>query len=423
MASTTRCSSSQHPFRYLSTRVVALLSLCALTYYAVFYVTNTDTLDLQIYLESAQRLRDGQSLYQARYIFPEQASDLELQYLYPPALAALLAEVSIIPRPMLMILWQCGLVASISMSALLLAALVQTIEPGRKSYLSFYAVFPLLAFWPPTLVGILWGQVNAYVLLLLVCAAYCAARGRFSASGMAVGIAAALKGAPIILALPLLVHRRWKALGSCMAALIAMHLPLLTFPKGVESLHEFLLAMRAIASGQVVNDPNYDYSMRRVVALFADLPAGDLSSLLPLLGLLYLGVTAWQRRQGAAVPGGSERLCAAQILSAVPIMMLVSPLLWFHHLIWLFPVLFFVHQAAVDRSVRWLVFGLYVVLAPLLYVHVYFRHFTSAPEWVIKPLPLLITGVSYVLVACIISRVFKDSKHLAHTVPQSPKPS
>ncbi len=391
----------------LLTRLGGLLSLCAILYYAVCFVNSADTLDLQIYLDSAQRLRNGDSLYEVRYSFAERGSDFELQYLYPPALAALLASLSFIPRPTLILLWQLGLVAALVGSAVILARIIKRTAAGRGRYLSSLVLFPLLAFWPPTLDGILWGQVNAYILFLLVSAAYFAVIRKDVAAGISVGLAAALKGTPLILIIPLIVHRRWRSVGSCVVALIAAHLPLLAFPSGLKPIQEFLTTTREITSGHVVNDPNYDYSLRRVVSLFADAPATVLSGLSVVVVLIYLFMTVRGKRECSSSNGSCDVLCGMQMLSAIPIMILASPLVWFHHLIWLFPVLVLIQQSSTNRVIRLAALGSYLLLAPLLYVHVYIRHFTSLPELLVKPMPLLITCLSYALIAFARSRTEK----------------
>ncbi len=381
-----------------------MLSLLALIFYAAIFVTSSDTLDLQIYLDSAERLRHGQSLYEVRYSFPERASDFELQYLYPPALAALLAPVSFIPRPTLILLWQLGLVAALTASAVILSRLVCSTIPNAAQRLSPLIVFPFLAFWPPTLDGILWGQVNGYILLLLVGAAYSATCRDDRASGIAVGLAAALKGTPIVLAIPLLVHRRWRALAWCVGAGIAAHLPLLAYQNGLHAIPEFIATTREIASGHVVNDPNYDYSLRRVVSMFMEASPSLLSACSLGMMLLFLLVTALQQRNSTSLSRESDTLCGLQMVSAIPVMMLISPLVWFHHLVWLFPVFLITKACSASAIIRCVAVGSYILLTPLLYVHVFIRHFTDLGEWIIKPVPILITALSYVLVTVTLSR-------------------
>jgi alpha-1,2-mannosyltransferase len=385
-----------HRFSAISC-LIPTLSLLALTYYATLFVTSDDTLDLRIYLDSAERLRSGHSLYNVRFSFPERAADFELQYLYPPALAALLAPFSLLPRQLVIVLWQLGLVAAVAASASLLVRLITVTNTAAAKQPYRWALFPLIAFWPPTLDGILWGQVNGYILLLLTYAAYSALRKNELATGLSLGLAAALKGTPIVLAIPLLIHRRWLALGSCLIGGIAAHLPLLLYPNGLQAIYEFLRTTGEIAAGDVVNDPYYDYSFRRIVSMFIELAPQTLS--LISLGLLALFVIDTLRGKGscAAQQGASERLCALQMVGAIPIMMMISPLLWFHHLVWLFPVLIIAAARAPSAAVRRSAWCCYLALAPLLYVHVYIRHFTDLNELIIKPLPVLLTAMSYLL--------------------------
>jgi alpha-1,2-mannosyltransferase len=396
-------------FRHVSSRSsavycsIATTSLLALAYYATCFVTSNDTLDLRIYLESAERLRSGQSLYDVRFSFPERATDFELQYLYPPALAALLAPFLSLPRQLIIVLWQIGLVAAIAASASFIARIINTANPPAVKQLSPWSLLPLIAFWPPTLDGILWGQVNGYILLLLTYATYSALRKNERAAGLSLGLAAALKGTPIVLAIPLLIHRRWRALGYCLTGGIAAHLPLLLYPDGLQAIPEFLRTTNEIARGNVVNDPYYDYSLRRVMLMLFEAPAQFLSLISLGLLVLFLLDTARQQRSHANTHQACDRLCALQMLGAIPVMMMISPLLWFHHLVWLLPVLLVAATNTPSTFMRKASWCCYLALAPVLYIHVFIRHFTNLSELLIKPLPFLIIAGSYLLlrdVAC-----------------------
>ena len=189
--------------RSIALKLIALLVFACLSYYATSYVTEDDLIDLKIYLYSAERLSRGESIYNVRYAFPLRATDFELQYLYPPALAALLAPlVSIstpIITPIIIFVWQCGSIIALALTAYMLAQLLSGYVGTRRLPANSYVLFLLLALWPPTLYGIAWGQVNAFILALLVGAAFFTLRRRDRLAGLSLGLAIALKATPAIL--------------------------------------------------------------------------------------------------------------------------------------------------------------------------------------------------------------------------------
>lgn len=387
------------------TRLSALCVLIGLILYALVFVNRNDTLDLQIYLNSAERLREGRSLYEMRYSFPERAANFELQYLYPPALAGLLALLGlVIPQATLTMLWQAGLVAATLFSAILLSHLIRKTPFKTANAPTSLALFIGLALWPPTLDGILWGQATGYILVLLVYATYCATLRRDTAAGIALGVATALKVTPIFLLIPLFLQRRLRAVVAAICTAFFAHLSLLIFPRGVQSIPEFIKTTGEIASGQVVDDPFYEYSIRRVLSLFFGTPAITISGLMLLVILIYLVLTVRQNRQLKAPTNSIDALCALQMLNAIPIMLLASPLIWFHHLIWLFPVLVTIRTLGQSPTVRRTAIGLYLLLAPLLYLHVAIRNLTGYSDGYIKSLPVLVIGLSYLLLHLTISQ-------------------
>ena len=397
--------------RSIALKLIALLVFACLSYYATTYVTKDDLIDLKIYLYSAERLNRGEHIYNVRYAFPLRATDFELQYLYPPALAALLAPLvsipTLIPTPIIILLWQCGSIIALALTAYMLAQLLSGYVGPRRSPANSYVLFLLLALWPPTLYGIAWGQVNAFILALLVGAAFFTSKRRDRLAGLSLGLAIALKATPAILIVPFIVNKRWRALFYCCLGALAAHLPLILYPNGLATIQSFLSTVGEIAAGRVVNDPFYDYSLRHFVPFFIDAPATLFFVFSLSLITAYLVLLFRMSRlpvNGAPQSLSRDLLCAFQLLSGIPIMIITSPLVWFHHLVWLFPplaVVIFLGKTAFVRGTGRLI---YIILAPLLYVHVFIRHWEQPGEWLIKTLPLLLSVMTFFLLAQLITR-------------------
>lgn len=405
--------------------LATLAVFCALGYYAVTFIDRTDTRDLSIYLDAAARLRAGEPLYDVRYTFAESGAEFELQYLYPPALAALLAlALAVLSPDSLATLWQFGQPIAILISSFLIAQLVRTVQALRAPQISTRlsnatpstaVLFCALALWPPTLDGILWGQVNSYILLLL-CTALCAtACGSARIAGAALGIAAALKATPLLLALPLLLHRRVYSLVWAVLAGAAAHIPLLLYPLGITAIPDFINASAAISAGNVVNDPHYEYSIRRVLSLIWSPSVQWVTPLAACVLCVYgaaLLYSRWVCRTAVSIPSGSNgtqraaALCALEMTAGIGAMLLVSPLLWFHHLIWLFPLVAMISAASTTRSKAIMGRLIYLTLAPLLYVHIAARNSFQMNDWVFKSLPVACICASAALMWRLITDLF-----------------
>ena len=374
--------------RSIALKLIALLVFACLSYYATTYVTKDDLIDLKIYLYSAERLSRGESIYNVRYAFPLRATDFELQYLYPPALAALLAPlVSIsttiitpIITPIIIFVWQCGSIIALALTAYMLAQLLSGYVGTGRSPANSYVLFLLLALWPPTLYGIAWGQVNAFILALLVGAAFFTSKRRDRLAGLSLGLAIALKATPAILIVPFIVNKRWRALFYCCLGALAAHLPLMLYPNGLATIQSFLSTVGEIAAGQVVKDPFYDYSLRHFAPFFVDAPATlffvfSLSLITAYLVLLF-------RMSRLPVNGAPQSLSRD---------------------LWLFPPLAAVMFLGKTPFIRGSGRLIYIILAPLLYMHVFIRNWEQPGEWIIKTLPLLLSVMTFFLLAKLIT--------------------
>ena len=140
-------------------------------------------------------------------------------FMYPPACAAMLAPISVLPRgPFVAVLlllnsaaWTTCIVASVYLAT------------GR-----IRGNHPALYFWPSIAVipfvhdTYLLGQPALLLLALMLVGFACLRRGRPIAAGALIATAAAIKAYPILAAGYLLYHRRWRALASLIVTLTAL---------------------------------------------------------------------------------------------------------------------------------------------------------------------------------------------------------
>jgi hypothetical protein len=167
------------------------------------------------------------------------------------------------------------------------------------------------------------GQVDVLVLALSLCAFSLEDRGRDLASGALVAVAAALKAAPIVLALDFLARRRWRGLvGVAVGSAVLGAAPLFTYGLGgtvAEHLHFLHLNARDIEGrrGEPANQSLW--------AMSHDLGLGFAGGALASGALLAAALTIRepQRRRGlllASVPLVSGYGWPQGFILAVPLL-------------------------------------------------------------------------------------------------------
>jgi hypothetical protein len=147
-------------------------------------------------------------------------------YVYPPFFAAILRPFVAFPFQRAAIVWLALCLFCLLGSVWLLLSLVRV----PKSWASITLAFVALLIMPPTTLTLVLGQATPLLLLLLAVAFHLlagAARPESTASlrdevlgGAALGLAGSVKLYPLLLLLPLLVRRRWWALGTSLACFL-----------------------------------------------------------------------------------------------------------------------------------------------------------------------------------------------------------
>lgn len=164
--------------------------------------------DFESYHRSGAWFLAGRDLYSFGHLMP---------YRYLPGVAAFFAPLATLPFPAARAVWS-ALTAALAFAA----ALWMDREVGARR--AFAAPLAWLCLLQPLSQELSHGQVDALVLVLALAAFDAEDRGWDLAAGALVAFAAALKAAPIVLALDWLARRRWKALGGVAlgAALLAV---------------------------------------------------------------------------------------------------------------------------------------------------------------------------------------------------------
>jgi alpha-1,2-mannosyltransferase len=280
--------------------------------------------DLAVYVDGARHLTDG-TLYD---FFSE---PLHLPFTYPPFSAMIFLPLTWLPWTLLRILWQIASFGAIGVMAYSTLRLLGRAGPKAPSPLrhvrGIVVTITALGLWlEPVRTTFNYGQINLFLAALLLAGAVA---GKEWMSGFSVGIAAGVKLTPAITGLYYLLQRRWSAvIWSVVFFVATIAVALIVLPD--ETVRYFTeLIFDPGRTGPVWSAINQ--SLRGAIARLA---GQDLTSLWLVAavaaGLLGLWV-AWVCLKA------DDR--AAAFLAVQFTGLLISPISWSHHWVWVLPLL------------------------------------------------------------------------------------
>ena len=250
-------------------------------------------------------------------------------FTYPPFAGLTMAPMAYLALPVVIVLASAATLLS---TALLVWWLVAPVirRAGRPMSVALTVAICLAVAFEPVRETLSFGQVNT-LLLALVAAdlLHGVARGSRWA-GVGIGLATAVKLTPGIFVLYLLVTGRWRAAATAVGTAAAA--TLVAGAVAPDESREFWTY--ALWNTDRVGALHY-VSNQSLRGLLARLPLDDYASVLwPVLVLLTLGCWAWRVR--AAVAAGDE--VAGLALTGI-VGVLISPVSWVHHWVWVLPAL------------------------------------------------------------------------------------
>ena len=304
----------------------ALLGL-TLVLHVLATLAGTDAfamVDLKVYVEGAEHLFDG-TLYD---FFSE---PLHLPFTYPTFSAIIFTPMTWLPWTVLRVLWQIasfGAIALIGYCTLRLLGRAGRNAPNPIANVRGIVVtITALGLWlEPVRTTFNYGQINLFLCALLLAGAVASKEWL---AGASVGLAAGIKLTPAITGLYYLMQRRWSAVVWAVAFFAGtIGLGLLLVPS--ETVRFFTRLMFDPArTGPVWSAINQ--SLRGAIARLA---GQDLTSvwLVAAGAAAVLGVwAAW-----ACLRAGDR---TAGFLAVQVTGLLVSPISWSHHWVWVLPLL------------------------------------------------------------------------------------
>ncbi|WP_433507756.1 glycosyltransferase 87 family protein [Pseudonocardia halophobica] len=272
-------------------------------------------IDLQVYRAGGEHVLHHQPLYAGGVL-------LDLPFVYPPVAAALFVPLTLLPLPLLKILWTALGVVLLVLVVRRSAALVGTVLPAGT-----VALLVATALWlDPVRTTCYLGQINV-VLLALVLLDLTGRPSRWRGAG--VGLAAALKLTPLLFVVYLLlVGRRREAAVAVGTFVAATGLGFALAP--AESVQYWVRGTFAAANRISDVAATSNHSLDGLVARLLGENAPVYLVLAGLLTAAALTVAVRAHRRG-------EDLLALIVVGLASAA--VAPFAWSHHFVWCVPLL------------------------------------------------------------------------------------
>ncbi|BBZ00369.1 MAG TPA: mannosyltransferase [Mycolicibacterium fallax] len=309
-----------------------LLALSVIARLAWTYLlpNGANFVDLHVYLGGAGALNTPGTLYD--YVYADQTPDFPLPFTYPPFAAVIFYPLTLLPFGVVALGWTLGIMAGLY-GLVWLSQRILGVDGGHRSAMAFTAV----GIWTEPLRSTFdYGQINVLMVLLVLAAVYCT---RDWLAGLAVGVAAGIKLTPAIAVLYLLGVKRWRAALWAILALagtVALSIAVI----GQQARHYFTdLLGDAGRVGPI--GTSFNQSWRGALSRILGHDAGYTAPV--LIAVAATAVLAWLAWRALASDAGEpDRLGLVLVVALLGL--LVSPISWTHHWVWLIPLLVWLLQ-------------------------------------------------------------------------------
>lgn len=338
--------------------------------------------DLHVYLGGAATLGEPGGLYS--YVYADQTPDFPLPFTYPPFAALVFYPLSRLPFPVVAFAWQIGIIIALYGVVRLSQRLIGITGGQRQAML-----WTALGIWTEPLRSTFdYGQINV-ILALAVLWAVCSTR--WWLSGLLVGVAAGIKLTPAISGLYFLGVRRWGTV--VFAAVVFAGTVALSIAVIGEQARFYFTDLLGDASRVGPIGTSFNQSWRGGISRILGHDAGYGPAVLAGIALTaVLAVLAWRALDG-------ERLGSLLVVELFGL--LISPISWTHHWIWLLPLMIWLfagpwRERPGARSLGWMWLVLSLVGVPWL------LSFAQPTIWQIgRPWYLAWAGLVYIVAALI----------------------
>jgi alpha-1,2-mannosyltransferase len=285
------------------------------------------------------------------HIYDVRLAPLPLHFTYPPFAALLFWPFAQLSVHVGQLVWSLlNLVMLVALTAISIHACRPQWSHQRTWAIAIIVLFPVLRLSPDLLTFDL-GQINFLIALLVLLDLTCVIKLRSHAlpRGVLVGIAAALKLTPLIFIAWLLLTRQFRdgatALGTFLICSLGAFA--ITPHSWLRYWSSEIFSAKRPGNLLYMSDQNLHSALQRIIS--AAPPPVLLGSLTLLFGVGGLAVATWAYRMSSPMLG--ILLCGATGL-------IISPVSWSHHYVWIVPLLAWLVLAADQpRGAPWWALG------------------------------------------------------------------
>lgn len=304
------------------------IAFCALISYlwAHWHVgPHVQQFDLQIYFRAVHYWADGGSIYDyAQY----DRVQISLGFTYPPLAAVLMYPMAAVSWPIVKTVTLLAIVAAAAACTFL--SLRERFDLRVRPMLFVTALATCAAFdLEPIRETLAFGQINLFLATLVMADLLVLGRRQSKWTGLGIGLAMAIKLTPGIFLLYLILARQWRAVVVALGTAIGASL-VAAVVAPTETWQFFTtLLWQSDRVGYLGNAANQ--SVNGLLSRFAY--PGQASHLVWIVAVLVLGALAVRRIRFALHRG--DQLAAITICGLTGV--LISPVSWPHHLVWVLP--------------------------------------------------------------------------------------
>jgi alpha-1,2-mannosyltransferase len=361
--------------------LLLVVSVAARLAWSYLVPNGANFVDLHVYLGGAAAIDHPGTLYS--YVYADQTPDFPLPFTYPPFAAVVFYPLHLLPFGLVAFLWQIATMAALYGSVRISQRLIGVpAGAGRRVAMLWTAI----AIWIEPLRSTFdYGQINVLLMLGVLWAVYTT---RWWLSGLLVGVAAGIKLTPAISGVYFVGVRRWAAAAFSAVVFLAT-VGVSALVVGDQTRYYFMdLLGDARRVGPI--GTSFNQSWRGGISRILGHDAGFGPLVLAAIAVTaLLAVLAWRALDG---PDQLGKLLVVELFG-----LLLSPISWTHHWVWLVPlVIWSIHGPPRPgaRIVGWSWLALTIIGPPWL------LSFAQPTIWQIsRPWYLAWAGLVYVVAA------------------------
>ena len=281
--------------------------------------------DLDVYLLAGRRFGGGASLYGEHF---GQALSTPLPYTYPPMWAAAMALIAWLPWRAIDVVWTLLDLALLAwVVRISYARLLDRL--GERRWIAWACLIAVCGLTAPVLSVFDLGQLG--IILMALVLADTLPRTTRLPRGVLVGIATAIKLLPGVFVLYWAVTKRWRAAIAASATAVGLWAVTAALRPSTSSSYWFQIAIHPERAGDASDV--FNQSLNGMLQRIGH--ASDASSNAAWAALAVIVLVVGMRRAREAHLA-SDELAAVALVGLTGV--LVSPISWVHHAVWIVPV-------------------------------------------------------------------------------------